>query len=116
MRRSLALSHKDRDINVETVSLPHTWNAQDAADDEPGYYRGVGWYEKAVYIDDDLTGKQVFVRFGGANQVLDLYVNGSHAGQHKGGYTSFVFDISDCVRAGGNNFRIKLDSSHDENI
>lgn len=108
--------HKDRDINVETVSLPHTWNAQDAADDEPGYYRGVGWYEKAVYIDDDLTGKQVFVRFGGANQVLDLYVNGSHAGQHKGGYTSFVFDISDCVRAGGNNFRIKLDSSHDENI
>lgn len=29
-----------------TVAIPHTWNAKDVFDEEPGYYRGVGWYKK----------------------------------------------------------------------
>ena len=32
------------------VSIPHTWNAQDVMDEEPGYYRGEGWYKKTIYI------------------------------------------------------------------
>ncbi len=107
---------KEGDAVMETVSLPHTWNAEDAVDDVPGYYRGTGWYERTVRINDPLTGKKVFVRFEGANQVVDLYVNGTHAGNHKGGYTAFVFDISDYIRAGDNNFKIKVDNSHDEGI
>ncbi len=107
---------KEGDAVKETVSFPHTWNAEDAVDDVPGYYRGTGWYEKTIQINDNLSGKKVFVRFEGANQVVDLYVNGSHAGNHKGGYTAFVFDISDCIHAGDNSFRIKVDNSHNEGI
>ena len=107
---------KDGDRVTETVSLPHTWNAADAVDDEPGYFRGIGWYERNIRINDDLSGKKVFVRFEGANQVVDLYVNGSHAGTHKGGYTAFVFDISEYIHSGTNNFRIKVDNSHNEGI
>jgi len=98
------------------VSLPHSWNVQDAADEEPGYWRGVGWYEKTLQINDDLAGKQVFVRFEGANQEVDLYVNGAHAGNHKGGYTAFIFDITQLIRPGENAFRIKVDNAHNEAI
>ena len=108
--------HKDGDSVSRVVSLPHTWNAGDCTDDEPGYWRGTGWYERTVMINDDLSGKKVFVRFEGANQELDLWVNGIHAGNHKGGYTAFIFDLSGLVRNGANSFKIKLDNSHNEGI
>ena len=108
--------HKEGDSAKHTVSLPHTWNTVDCTDDEPGYWRGVGWYEKTVQLNDDLSRKRVFVRFEGANQEVDLYVNGIHAGNHKGGYTAFIFDVSKLIRNGANNFRIKVDNSHNEGI
>ena len=33
------------------IDLPHTWNAEDAFDDTPGYYRGICWYEKKIRFD-----------------------------------------------------------------
>lgn len=107
---------KEGSLVTETVCFPHTWNAHDSVDDEPGYWRGIGWYERKIQINDDLSGRKVFVRFEGANQEVDLYVNGKHAGNHKGGYTAFVFDISEYVHAGANDFRIKADNSHNEAI
>jgi len=108
--------HKEGSSVTETVSFPHTWNAEDAVDDVPGYYRGIGWYERTVQINEDLSGRKVFVRFEGANQEVDLYINDNHAGNHKGGYTAFVFDISPYIRQGANSFRIKVDNSHNEGI
>ncbi len=101
---------------AQAVSFPHTWNAEDAVDDDPGYWRGAGWYERTVRIHDELSGKKVIVRFEGANQEADLYVNGVHAGNHKGGYTAFVFDVSSLVHAGDNAFRIRVDNSHNDGI
>ena len=108
--------HREGDSVSQVVSIPHTWNALDCTDDEPGYWRGAGWYEKTVRIDDDLSGKRVFVRFEGANQEVDLWVNGAHAGNHKGGYTAFVFEVGEWLTCGANQFRIRVDNSHNEGI
>ena len=43
-----------RDIEWETINIPHTWNNKDAIDEIPGYYRGVGWYKKTI----DLTAEK----------------------------------------------------------
>ena len=107
---------RECDTVSRIVSIPHTWNAQDCVDDEPGYWRGVGWYERTVRIDDALPGKKVYVRFEGANQQVDLWVNDIYAGNHRGGYTAFIFDISGLVRVGENTFRVKVDNSHNEAI
>ena len=107
---------KDGETASQMVSFPHTWNAKDCTDDEPGYWRGACWYERTIQINDDLSGKKVFIRFEGANQEADLWVNGRHAGNHKGGYTAFIFDISELVRHGANQFKIKVDNSHNEGI
>lgn len=108
--------HKEGSSVTQVVSVPHTWNAEDATDDEPGYWRGAGWYEKTIQINDNLNGIKVYVRFEGANQEVDLWVNGNHAGNHKGGYTAFIFDVSDLIQNGANEFRVKVDNSHNEGI
>ena len=110
------LFHKEGESLRQEVSLPHTWNSLDCVDDEPGYWRGAGWYEKTLSIDDDLSGKKVYVRFEGANQEVDLWVNGSHAGNHKGGYTAFVFDVTGLILGGPNAFTIKVDNSYNDGI
>ena len=53
----------------ETVSIPHTWNAEDATDEVRGFYRGKGVYEKNILINEDVSSHSFFVHFEGANQV-----------------------------------------------
>ena len=46
-------STADFDISGWTdVSIPHTWNAKDADDEIPGYFRGKGWYRKLVTVEE----------------------------------------------------------------
>ncbi|MFR0764247.1 MAG: sugar-binding domain-containing protein [Alistipes communis] len=76
------------------------WNAEDAVDDVPGFYRGPAWYRKLIVLPADAASKQVYLCFEGANQVVRLYVNGHYAGKHTGGYTRFVFDITKYIGPG----------------
>lgn len=100
----------------EIVSFPHCWNAHDTWDEVPGYYRGTCTYDKKVRINDNLDGKKVYVRFEGAGQVCELLINGKSVGMHRGGYTAFIFDVTDEVRQGENDFHIILNNSHDVDI
>ena len=51
------------DSSWETVHIPHTWNAKDTDDDEPGYYRGPAWYRKNIFIDRSQEGRNVVMYF-----------------------------------------------------
>ena len=55
-----------------TVNIPHTWNAEDTWDEEPGFYRDMCTYSRKLVINDDLEGKNVYIRFEGANQETDF--------------------------------------------
>ena len=85
------------DAGWETVSLPHTWNAEDPFDDPESYRRGIGWYRRHLHLGDAMRGKRLFLHFEGANQTADVYVNGAFAGRHVGGYTAFTVEITDLV-------------------
>jgi beta-galactosidase len=91
----------NKNVSVE-VNIPHTWNL-DALSGKPDYYRGLGNYEKTLEIPAEWQGKSVYIRFKGVNSVANLFVNGRHAGEHRGGYTAFVFDISKMLNYGKNN-------------
>jgi beta-galactosidase len=101
----------------QSVNLPHTWNAIDAFDKTATYRRGIGWYRKRLVLDSALRGKRLFLYFEGANQVADVFVNGRHAGQHIGGYTAFVFEITDLVTFDRQNVvAVRVDNSHNPDI
>lgn len=58
----------------ETVSLPHTWNAEDAASlDATTYKRGLGWYR--LEFDTPEEGARHWLEFGAASLVADVWLN-----------------------------------------
>ncbi|GAB3589963.1 glycoside hydrolase family 2 TIM barrel-domain containing protein [Hymenobacter daeguensis] len=98
----------------EKISIPHTWNALDVTDDEPGYYRGIGWYRKALHVPASWQNRRVYLRFEGAGQEAEVYVNGQLAGRHAGGYTAFQFAVSQWLRfdkPATNEVVVKVDNS-----
>jgi beta-galactosidase len=108
-------------VNWEKISLPHSWNTTDVNDDVPGYYRGVSWYKKTIYVPASWQNKSIYLYFEGANQVAEVYVNGQIAGKHIGGYTAFSFKIGKLLNynkdsLSKNEILVKLDNSHNENI
>ena len=105
------------DSGWKAVDLPHTWNLGAATSEDPDYRRGVGWYRRALALDPSLEGRRIFLRFEGANQVADVFVNGRRAGRHIGGYTAFTFDVTGLVRFDTVNvLAVRVDNAHDPDI
>ena len=104
-------------IDWETVTIPHSWNAEDILDDEDGYYRGDGWYKKNLVIPKIYENQQVYLLFEAANQVTSLYVNDKPVGEdHIGGYTAFTRDITSALKSGVNEIMIKVNNAHNDEI
>ncbi|HKX84846.1 MAG TPA: beta galactosidase jelly roll domain-containing protein, partial [Pyrinomonadaceae bacterium] len=99
------------------ITVPHTWNVADPFDDEPGYRRGPAWYRRQLRVAKAHAGKRLFLYFEGANQVADVYVNGSQVGSHVGGYSAFAFDITPFVKPGDRNvIAVRVDNTFNEDI
>lgn len=60
------------------------------------------WYRRMIAITPEQLIGRVLLHFGGVDYVAHLFVNGKPAGYHKGGYSSFQFDITDYLTAGEN--------------
>jgi beta-galactosidase len=105
--QALAYSGED----WQSVSLPHTWNARDAASlNASGYKRGIGWYR--LSFNTPTEGLRHWLEIGAASLVADVWLNGEHLGQHKGGFTAFRFDITDKLAgSGANSLLVKVNST-----
>lgn len=104
--------HQVEKNTVARVDLPHTWNAQDALSGRTDYKRGLGHYERRLFVPAEWKGQRLYLRFEGANSIADLFVNGRHAGQHRGGYGAFVFEITDFVNYGkANTLRVSVNNA-----
>ena len=91
------------------VSLPHTWNAKDGQDGGNDYWRGVATYQ--IDLPDPTDGKRQFIEFKGANHVATVYCNGRLLGQHKGGFSTFRFDLTAAMRPTGNVLRVDVSNA-----
>jgi len=91
----------------DTLQVPGDWNTQ-----RPSlmFYEGTIWYRKA--FDHALgSGRRLFVHFGAANHHAIVYLNGEKLGEHEGGFTPFVFEITRLVRPKGNSLVVKVDNA-----
>jgi len=101
---------------TQTVNIPHTWNSVDAFNDGD-YLRGKGSYKKQLFIPENWKNQAVFLKFEGANQQTNVYVNNTLAGKHTGGYTAFIFELSKYLKFDSSNeIRIEVDNSHNQDI
>ena len=60
-------------------------------------------YRRSFTFREPLNGKRLLLHFGAVDWQTKVYVNGKLVGEHRGGYDSFSFDITDAVKAGEEN-------------
>jgi beta-galactosidase/beta-glucuronidase len=60
------------------------------------------WYRREFAVPTEWNGKRVLLHFGAVDYDAEVWVNGESAGTHRGGYTPFVFDVTDLLKDGEN--------------
>ena len=60
------------------------------------------WYRRNFDITAAQLSGNVLLHFGAVDYDAKVYINGKKAGEHKGGYASFKFDITEFVKEGEN--------------
>ena len=98
------------------VVLPHCFNAEDTFTPARGFYRGAVWYRKTFTLPPEASGRKVFIEFGAAAMLADVWINERHAGQFMGGYTGFGVDATDLMHPGDNLIAVRVDNSHDPDV
>jgi beta-galactosidase len=96
----------------ETVTLPHTARieALPAGKNAP-QWQGVCWYRKTFDLPADARDKEMFLKFDGAMNTAEIWVNGQPAGKFMGGYLPYVMDISKFALSGKTNVvAVRLDN------
>jgi len=105
------------DSSWSAITLPHTWNNLDGQDGGNNYYRGIGWYRLHYTVDGSYTNREIFLKFDGANIVADVYVNGAFMGEHQGGFSAFVFDVTPYINVGTDNvIAVKMNNAFNADI
>lgn len=97
-------------MSWETVTLPHTPQIEPMLVNSQ--FQGYSWYKKHIEVKPEWRDKKIFVRFEGAMNIADIYLNGKQMAHHKGGYLPFTIDISENLDPNGNNaLLVKLDNT-----
>ena len=119
----------------EKVSVPHDWavygpfdkandlqtvavvqNGEDVATEKTGRtgglpYMGKGTYRRTLEInDDELDGRRHILYFDGAMSEAQVFVNEEKVCFWPYGYNSFWCDVTDFVKAGGNEIAVLLEN------
>lgn len=91
------------------VTLPHTWNAQDGQDGGGDYWRGLGIYQ--LELPAPTPGKQQYIEFRGANHETVVYCNGRLLGRHRGGFSTFRFELTPAMKASNNQLTVLVSNA-----
>ena len=107
-------SHWEREwpAHAAPIAVPASWNEQRT---DLYHYRGVAWYRRREYIPDLEAGQRVLLRFSGAQNTLDVYVNGKHVGGHTRPYLPAEWDVTEWVQSGSNVFIARVSGTIQSN-
>jgi beta-galactosidase len=106
------------DSRWSKVFLPHSW---DQVAHNPwvsvNHWRGIGWYRREFEVPPLTAGHRVFLEFEGALQVAKVWVNEQEVGEHVGGYTGFVFEVTRWIKSRGKNLlAVQVDNTNSPDI
>jgi beta-galactosidase/beta-glucuronidase len=61
----------------------------------------VVFYKRTFTLPPSFRGKTILLHFGAVDWLAEVWVNGTKAGEHIGGYDPFTFDISGVLKSSG---------------
>ncbi|HWD21223.1 MAG TPA: glycoside hydrolase family 2 TIM barrel-domain containing protein [Verrucomicrobiae bacterium] len=97
---------------TQMVTLPHTAHVEALVTGrEAPQWQGICWYRKAFDLPRSASNKVVGLRFEGAMNEAEVWVNDISVGKFMGGYLPYVMDITAAAHAGASNFvAVRLDN------
>lgn len=90
------LSESFKDTDWDQVNLPHTPRIEPLIVNDQ--WQGDCWYKKSIEFKSDWRDKQLFLRFEGAMNVAEVWINETKKISHLGGYLPFVIDITEDLK------------------
>jgi beta-galactosidase len=82
----------------EQATLPHTARFERLVTGPAGsadaQWQGVCWYRRRLRPDPRAADGEILLRFEGAMNVADVWLDGQRVGGHLGGYLPFVLDLT----------------------
>ena len=90
---------------TEAVRVPHTWNIGMYGD-----YEGLAWYFRTFALEPLRPDQHIELHFAATFYSSRIWVNGTEAGTHQGGYTEYFFDITRLLKPGPNTIAVELDN------
>ena len=60
------------------------------------------WYKRSFTLESENLAGRVLLHFGAVDDKATVWVNGTEAGYHRGGYTPFTLDVTSLVKEGEN--------------
>lgn len=102
----------------EAAVLPHTARIEAAVTGPPGsasyQWQGACWYRRRLTVQPGDAHRVVYLKFDGAMNVADAWLDGRHLGRHRGGYLPFGFDITPWIQPGREHvLSVRLDNRDD---
>lgn len=58
------------------------------------------WYNRTFSVPANIKNKEILLHFGAVDWHCEVFVNGKKAGEHKGGFDPFSFEISSLLKSG----------------
>ena len=105
--KDILTSRKATAINWEKVSLPHTPQIEPVIKTKE-QWQGTCYYRKYFTLTKADRWHSISIRFEGAMNDADVYVNGKHVAKHIGGYLPFDVYVSKVAKVGENCILMKL--------
>ena len=99
---------------VQTVTLPHTWNALDGQDGGNDYYRGTCCYTRQLSRPETNPGDEVWLEFLGAAHTCEVMLNGEKICRHEGGYSTFRVKLENLKQ--DNTLVVSLDNADNDRV
>ncbi|MGB2273451.1 MAG: polysaccharide deacetylase family protein [Flavicella sp.] len=91
------------------VTLPHTTQLEPKVVQKQ--WQGVSWYRKKFSIPPEMEGKRLFLKFEGAMNIAEVWINEKKMIRHQGGYLPFVIDMTEAVDMDSENtIAVRLDN------
>ena len=77
-----------------TIETPYCFQSKLSGIADTAFH-DVAWYRRSVQIPQAWRGRRVILNFGAVDYEATVWVNGIHAGFHRGGHVGFSIDVTD---------------------
>ena len=98
----------------QDIGLPHSFGIPYFMEKE--FYVGYGTYSKWFELSEEDCKKRILLKFFGVFQKAVVIVNGKQIGEHRGGYTPFLVELTGNVHPGQNHLIVCVNNLWDATL